>query len=603
GSPSRGNPGLMDALPGPSTATGVPNFVIRKFRVPIFLLPIYQAAGIESGVRWEVLAAINEIETDYGRNLNVSYAGAQGWMQFMPATWKAYGTDANRDGKRDPYNPVDAIFAAARYLKAAGAETDLRRAIFAYNHADWYVADVLERAESIAAMPTSMVGALTGLADGRFPVRGDATYDGALDRDSALERVQSGESPARIVEDAEERDYMDIEGEPRAKVISVSDGTVQRVIKSKRGRRIGIVIEDSYGNRYSYYGIRRMTRRFEVPGRKRGTTKLIRLRRGAEIPGGTLLGRLGRDEPVLRFGVRPAGEDSPLVDPKPMLDGWRLLEKTAVYRPSGKSVLHPEDKDSRLTIGQAILLPKSLLARRVLADSRIQIYPCGRTDIELGRIDRRVLATLAFLAESGMNPTVTSLQCGHGTYTTSGNVSYHSMGNAVDIAAINGVPILGHQGPGDVTDRAVRAILTLQGAMTPAELISLLDLGGPSFSMADHADHIHVGFRPGEGSGGGRVGDVAGAATAILEASQWDKVVGHVGAIRNPRIQADFEWHEAANKSCKYQRAMEAQAERIETKPLRSIVDIAAAEKPLMQVVQLEQPPRPCFGFGTPGTL
>ena len=102
-----------ELLPQPSDLRTVPNFVIQRFRIPIFLLPIYQAAGIEYGVRWEVLAAINEIETDYGRNLNVSYAGAQGWMQFMPATWKAYGTDANRDGKRDPYNPVDAIFAAA----------------------------------------------------------------------------------------------------------------------------------------------------------------------------------------------------------------------------------------------------------------------------------------------------------------------------------------------------------------------------------------------------------------------------------------------------------------------------------------------------------
>ena len=71
----------------------------------------------------------------------------------MPATWKQYGVDANRDGLKDPYNPVDAIFAAARYLKAAGAETDLRRAIFAYNHADWYVDSVLMRARLMAACP------------------------------------------------------------------------------------------------------------------------------------------------------------------------------------------------------------------------------------------------------------------------------------------------------------------------------------------------------------------------------------------------------------------------------------------------------------------
>src|SRR3712207_9587423 len=110
--------------------------LFRSFRSPPFLLPIYQAAGIQYGIRWEVLAAINEIETDYGRNLNVSSAGALGWMQFMPATWKQYGVDANKDGLKDPYNPVDAIFAAARYLKAAGAEEDLRKAIFAYNRSE-----------------------------------------------------------------------------------------------------------------------------------------------------------------------------------------------------------------------------------------------------------------------------------------------------------------------------------------------------------------------------------------------------------------------------------------------------------------------------------
>ncbi len=552
-------------------------------------------------MRWEVLAAINEIETDYGRNLNVSSAGAQGWMQFMPATWDAYGTDANRDGDKDPYNPVDAIFAAARYLKAAGAETDLRRAIFAYNHADWYVADVLERAEAIARMPTAMVGALTGLADGRFPVRGPSDYEGALDRDSALQRVHSGESPARVVNDSEERDYMDIEGEPRAKVISVSDGKVRRVITSKRGRRIGLVIEDTYGNRYSYYGIRRMSDGFEVPARKEGEMKFVRLRRGANVPGGTLLGRLGRDTPVLRFGIRPAGEDAPLIDPKPMLDGWSLLEKTAVYRPSGKSVLHPEDEEGQLSIGQAILLPKTLLARRVLADDRILIYPCGRADIETGRIDRRILALLVFLAESGMSPTVTSLQCGHGYYTSSGNVSHHSTGTAVDIAAINGVPILGHQEAGGVTDRAVRAIMRLQGAMAPAQIISLLDLGGATYAMGDHHDHIHVGYQPGEDAGHGGV--AAGAATAILEGSQWDKVVNHVGAIRNPRIKEDIDWHEPANLSCKYKRAIAAQGSRAETKPLQSLVDLAAADKPLIEVVKLDKPPRPCFGFGTPGTL
>ena len=94
----------------------------------------------------------------------------------MPASWDAYGVDGNQDGLKDPYNPVDAIFAAARYLKAAGADTDLRGAIFAYNHADWYVDSVILRARYIGGLPADLVGSLSGLTQGRFPVQAKATY-------------------------------------------------------------------------------------------------------------------------------------------------------------------------------------------------------------------------------------------------------------------------------------------------------------------------------------------------------------------------------------------------------------------------------------------
>ncbi len=70
-----------------------------------------------------------------------------GWMQFMPGTWKTYGVDATGDGVADPYNPVDAIYAAARYLRASGGATDLHKALFSYNHAEWYVAKDLGVAE------------------------------------------------------------------------------------------------------------------------------------------------------------------------------------------------------------------------------------------------------------------------------------------------------------------------------------------------------------------------------------------------------------------------------------------------------------------------
>src|SRR5687767_15247499 len=86
-------------------------------------------------------------------------------------------------------------------------------------------------------------------------------------------------------------------------------------------------------------------------------------------------------------------------------------------------------------------MSKDALARRVLANPRVEVYGCGRRDVATGQIDRRVLATLEFLAASGLKPTVSSLRCGHGTYTASGNVSHHSTGSAVDIAAVNGITI------------------------------------------------------------------------------------------------------------------------------------------------------------------
>jgi murein DD-endopeptidase MepM/ murein hydrolase activator NlpD len=111
------------------------------------LLGVWKSAGEAYGVPWNVLAAINKIESNFGRNMGPSSAGAIGWMQFMPSTWLRWGTDANGDGVADPWNPVDAVYSASRYLAASGARDDLRRAVFAYNRAEWYVNDVLSLAQ------------------------------------------------------------------------------------------------------------------------------------------------------------------------------------------------------------------------------------------------------------------------------------------------------------------------------------------------------------------------------------------------------------------------------------------------------------------------
>ncbi|HZY21020.1 MAG TPA: lytic murein transglycosylase [Beijerinckiaceae bacterium] len=647
GIPTSTNPTFFNALPGPAQINGVPNFVIQKFKVPIFLLPIYQAAGIQYGIRWEVLAGINEIESDYGRNLNVSSAGAVGWMQFMPATWKTYGVDANNDGKRDPYNPVDAIFAAARYLKAAGGDKDIRRAVFAYNHAGWYVDSVMLRARLIAGYPPDFVGSLTGLTEGRFPVAARAKYADDAAARAAQARIKAGQNAARVISSSANRRGIDIFSHKGAAVIATNDGVVKKVGYSKADGHY-LVLQDVYGNQYTYSQLGSMQSQYPVPkqdlkpdaqaakiisarrhskdpspklpasagshslssaapsptakvpkgqrasaksatkfesaapsvtykarlfahpqrpgsresggldqvfatqqsGGSKYTTydnyfagkvglnaknsKLQPLKKGSKIIAGTVIGRIGKTDPVkaphVYFEIRPAGKGAPQIDPKPILDGWKLLESTAIYRANGKNALY--GGSSAFSIGQVLLMPKTLLQKRVLSDPRIQIYSSGRNDIKTGQIDRRVLATLEYLAESGLNPTVTSLKSGHSDRTTSGNISEHSTGDAVDIAKVNGIPIIGHQDKGGIAEQTVRRLMLLQGTMAPHQIISLLDFGANTLAMSDHNDHVHVGFRP-------LFGDNAklGAQTAaILKPGQWDNLVHRLNSLPNPVV-------------------------------------------------------------------
>ena len=629
GAPTAADPTFSFALPGPAPI-GVPNFFIEKFRIPPFLLPIYQAAGIQYGIRWELLAAINEIETDYGRNLNVSSAGALGWMQFMPATWKAYGVDANDDGEKDPYNPVDAIFAAARYLKAAGAETDIRKAVFAYNHANWYVDSVLLRARVIGGIPADLVGSLTGLTQGLFPVHAKARYAKDVEPVAAARRVRSGNA-ANLVSPVSNRTGVDIYARKGAPVIATHDATVVKMGTSKRLGRF-LKLRDTYGNTYTYGNLgsiakaypapkpekvtpRQIARELDLPkadpkptapasagtqvrrrtaaarpaaapeaevekerlfanparpasfsaggedqlldsgaaipgyttfknyfsrvfGLKRDDVVLRKMEIGSRVVAGTIVGRIGKAAKPgaahVRFEIRPGGKGAPRIDPKPILDGWKLLETTAIYRAAGKNPFFGPDARN-VSIGQILLMSKTALQRLVLSDPKIEIYECGRRDIRSGVVDRRVLGTLAFLSASGLKPTVSSLSCGRSSiYTASGNLSAHPSGNAVDIAAINGIPISGNQGEGSITDIANRRMLTLQGTMRPDQIISLMSYEGTdnTLAMSDHADHIHVGFRPPLSTNG----TLSRRAEAILKPSQWIKLVDRIGDIENPTV-------------------------------------------------------------------
>jgi hypothetical protein len=498
------------------------------------------------------------------------------------------------------------------------------------------------RARLIAGLPADLVGSLTGLTQGHFPVYAKARYaDDLAERELRRlgRKTRASHNAASVVEPDAGRRSINIFSRRGAPVIAVNDGIIKRVGQNARLGRY-VVLQDVYGNRYTYAHLAKVSDRYPVPKNSDGEHQrdefrfartgtdlklpkpeapasagvhkdtsdrsaraafkapapaetagtggsekerlfanpsrprvkriaeetgqlenssgfevfrvyfskalrlspsevtLKRLRKGARVVGGTILGRIGKLEqgpgsklaPHVNFSIRPAGRGAPRIDPKPILDGWKLLEATAIYRAAGKN---PFIGDKA---GQVLLMSKEVLMRRVLADDRIEIYACGRNDIQSGQVDRRVLATLEFLAESGLKPTVTSLKCGHGFYTSSGNVSEHSSGNAVDIAAINGIPILGHQSdPNDVTETTVRKLMTLQGAMQPHQIISLLDFGAPTFAMSDHDDHIHVGFQPLYGANE-RLG---AQARKLLSANQWDRFVARLTTIRNPVVRTE----------------------------------------------------------------
>ena len=141
-----------------------------------------------------------------------------------------------------------------------------------------------------------------------------------------------------------------------------------------------------------------------------------------------------------------------------------------------------------------LLSQKRDLEDRVLHDPRVTIYSGGRSDIAAHKVDVRVLAAMLYLADTFHQVTASCLISGHRLYARPGVISAHIYGRAVDIAALGGVSVYGHQQPGGVTEQAVRSLLMLPGGMLPAQVISLLGLGGPSFPLANHYDHIHIGY-------------------------------------------------------------------------------------------------------------
>jgi cell wall-associated NlpC family hydrolase len=168
---------LVVAQPAPSQAgtslTGGPSITALN-DIPPTYLALYEAAATTClGLPWTVLAGIGKAESDHGRSAlpgvhsGANVAGAEGPMQFEPATFAQYAIDGNHDGRLSPYDPADAIYTAAAMLcangAAAGTTAGIRQAVFAYNHSPAYVAAVLTWAARYT-VPTAAGAAATAIA-------------------------------------------------------------------------------------------------------------------------------------------------------------------------------------------------------------------------------------------------------------------------------------------------------------------------------------------------------------------------------------------------------------------------------------------------------
>ena len=237
------------------------------------------------------------------------------------------------------------------------------------------------------------------------------------------------------------------------------------------------------------------------------------------------------------FEIRPAGRGAPRIDPKPILDGWKLLESTAIYRAASKNPFFGEDAETP-TIGQILLMSKETLIQRVARQpAHRRSTAAARPTSAAGQIDRRVLATLEFLASSGLKPTVSSLQLRPRlpdlVAATSPSTPPAPRSTSPPSTAS---PIFGHQGPGSITDITIQRLLTLQGTMKPHQIISLMTFEGTDNTLRDgrprrpHPRRLAPAVRAEQE---GRAPQI----DAILKPKQWIKLIDRLGEIDNPEVR------------------------------------------------------------------
>jgi len=420
--------------------------------VPPVLIPIYQRASEKYGLGPQgpaILAGINAIETGFGQNLGPSYAGAEGWMQFMPETWEMYGVDANGDGVADPNNPEDAIFAAARYLSAAGMPGDVWGAIFAYNHADWYVEDVLANAGCYANEVGSNYATLS-LAPQIQVYRCTPSEDW---------KKQIPEEYLAAFEAAAGRYELGKRGVWTLAAVARLESNFGRGMSKGQLRTWGALGLD-----------KTEWRQYAVDGDDDG-----RVRHADIDDSAATLARLMWSRGSIDAGVFTHNQAAWYVD--------AISHESDTL--AGKCAVSTED--------WTILLPGTVAAQinwqNLTLSNDLELR-----DIQAGMLDERITGLLALMTKDHQI-TITSLRSDHSQMTASGNVSNHFYGRAMDIAAVDGVSCT------DTSTTAVcaelgYALAQLPDPLHPTELIYCFDLDGvgPAFALPDHCDHIHAGY-------------------------------------------------------------------------------------------------------------
>jgi soluble lytic murein transglycosylase-like protein len=440
------------AVPAPFTLPTLPSATCGPGAVPAILIPIYQRAAAAYGLGPQgpsVLAAINGIETAFGTNLNVSSAGAIGWMQFMPETWDGYGVDANGDGVSDPYDPEDAIFAAASYLSASGFPTDVYGAIFAYNHADWYVAEVLADAECYGALGNAVASAfdlapklqvLSCRAPKRWRKRIPAEYLDAFE--SAAARYELGRSGVWAL----------------AAVARLESNFGRKMSKGVLARSGPLGLDGAEWGR------------FAVDGDGDG-----RLRHGDPDDSAATLARLVWSRGGLRAGLFSHNQAEWYVEAV-LSEAERLEGKCTTQR-----------VDWTLALPNVVIAP--IKWENLTLSNELE-----KEDLDSGAIDPRIVGLLGAITQ-GHQITISALRSDHSMYTAEGGVSNHYYGRAMDIAAVDGVSCT-DTAPTSPCGELATTLSQLPAPAMPTELIYCFDVDGPgpAFARSDHCDHVHAGY-------------------------------------------------------------------------------------------------------------